>query len=263
MLQRFVRPDRWFARCGRLECAVVERRLSGAPAFMRGLRALFVCDTHVRPDTRDEDIRAFAARLKALSPDVLLLGGDYADHAKDALRLFDALAALRPPLGAFACVGNNDAEAWGDLPRLGREMSRRGLRLLVNESVAILRNGGTLFIGGVDERKLGAPRAAGLYPDAPSPDVYRVLLSHYPCLPDAKPDLMLSGHTHGGQFNLLGLTPFAVGFEQVFRRDMRPLAVAGLLDAGDMAMLVSKGVGASRIQWRVGARPEIDLLIFD
>ena len=263
MLQRFVRPDRWLAPCGRLACAVVERHVDGAPAFMRGLRALFVCDTHVRPGTRDEDIRAFAARMKALSPDVLLLGGDYADHAKDALRLFDALAALRPPLGAFGCVGNNDAEAWGDLSALGREMARRGLTLLVNESVSIPRSGGTLYVGGVDERKFGAPRAAGLYPDAPSPEVYRVLLSHYPCLPDLKPDLMLSGHTHGGQFNLLGLTPFAVGFEQVFRRDIRSMAISGMHDAGGMAMLVSKGVGASRIQWRVGARPEIDLLIFD
>ena len=262
MLQRFTRPDRWFARCGRLDCAVVERPIKKAPAFTRGLRALFVCDTHVLDRTRDEELRAFAARLAALSPDILLLGGDYADRAEDALRLFDALAALRPPLGAFACLGNNDAEAWESPAALKYEMAKRSISLLVNESVSIPFGGGALVVGGVDERKFGSPRAAGLYPDALEPGLYRVLLSHYPCMPDAKPDLMLSGHTHGGQFNLLGLTPFSIGFEQVFRRDMRAMAVAGLFDVDGMAMLVSKGVGASRIQWRVGARPEIDLLIF-
>lgn len=262
MLQRYSRPDRWLARCGRLECAVVERAIENAPTFMRGLRALYVSDTHVLPRTRDADIRALIDRVAALSPDLLLLGGDYADRADDALRLFDALAALRFPLGAFACLGNNDAEAWDSPAALREAMAGRGLRLLVNEAVTIPLKGGAIRLAGVDERKFGRPRAAGLYSDSPTPGVYRVLLSHYPSMPDVKPDLMLSGHTHGGQFNLLGMTPFVFGFEQIMRRDMRPLAVAGLLEAGGMKLLVSKGIGASRVQLRVGVRPEIDLLTF-
>ncbi len=262
MLQHYSRPDRWLARCGRLECTVVERTIENAPTFMRGLRALYVSDTHVLPRTQDADIRALTDRIAALSPDILLLGGDYADNAGDALRLFDALSALRFPLGAFGCLGNNDAEAWQSPAALSEAMTGRGLRLLVNEAVTIPVKGGAIRLAGVDERKFGKPRAAGLYSDSPTPGVYRVLLSHYPTMPDVKPDLMLSGHTHGGQFNLLGMTPFVFGFEQILRRDMRPMAVAGLLEAGGMKLLISKGVGASRIQLRMGVRPEIDLLSF-
>ena len=257
------KPDRHFARCGDLACAVVERRVAGAPPFMRGVKALFVSDTHVLPRTRTEDIEALAAKIARLAPDILLLGGDYADRQADAVRLFEALKPLRFPLGAWGVRGNNDVEAWKDRPEgLEAAMADAGLKLLVNASARIPVNGGTLIVGGVDEYKFGAPRTAGLYPDEPAPGVYRILLSHYPVMPDAKPDLMIAGHTHGGQFNLLGLTPFAIGFERVFRPHIRTLAVSGLHEAGDMRLLVSKGVGASRIPWRVGARPEIDRITF-
>ncbi len=262
MLQHFSRPDRWLGRCGRLNCVAHEWRVGNAPAFMRDLRALFVADTHVRPNTADTDIRAFTDRLAALSPDILLLGGDYADRTADARRLFAALGALRPPLGAYGCVGNNDAEAWSDPAVLGKAMAEGGVKLLVNAAERVSVNGGEIIVGGVDERKFGAPRAAELFPKVPSANIYRVLLSHYPCTPDAKPDLMLSGHTHGGQFNLLGVTPFTVGFERLLPKNMRLLATAGMFEIGGMRLLVSKGVGASRKQWRVGVRPEIDLLTF-
>ncbi len=159
MLQRYSRPDRWLARCGRLECAVVERAIENAPTFMRGLRALYVSDTHVLPRTRDADIRALIDRVAALSPDLLLLGGDYADRADDALRLFDALAALRFPLGAFACLGNNDAEAWDSPAALREAMAGRGLRLLVNEAVTIPLKGGAI-------RRLAMAVANGKKPQA-------------------------------------------------------------------------------------------------
>ena len=262
MRQLFSHPDAYLGRCGRLDCAVVERRIPGAPGFMRGLRAMFVSDTHVLRRTAQRDIDALVGRIAAQSPDLLLLGGDYGDRAADAVRLFDAMRALKPGLGAFGVWGNNDAEAWDDANALRDAMAKAGLRLLVNESARIDLDGGALYIGGVDERKFGHPSARGLYPQAAAPDAFRVLLSHYPCMPDLAPDLMLSGHTHGGQFNLLGVTPFTIGFERILRRDIAALAVGGLHEIDGMQLLVSKGVGASRIQWRVGARPEIDLLTF-
>ncbi|MBR1821007.1 MAG: hypothetical protein IJ769_05225, partial [Clostridia bacterium] len=206
---------------------------------------------------------ALMDKIEALAPDLLLLGGDYADRASDAARLFEAIKGLTPPrLGCYGVVGNNDVEAWSDLSALRRAMAAANCRLLVNESVQIPLGGCTLIIGGVDERKFGAPRARGLYPTRPEAGVYRVLLSHYPCMPDLTPDLMLSGHTHGGQFNLLGFTPFTIGFERILRHGMRSLAVSGLHEIGGMRLMVSKGVGASRLQWRLGVRSEINLIEF-
>lgn len=263
MRQLFSRPNLYIARCGHLDCDVVERRVPGAPGFVRGLRALFVCDTHVLRRTTARDIDALVDRIATQRPDILLLGGDYADRSEDASRLFEAMAAIRPPLGSFAVMGNNDAEAWPNVRALRDALAAADIRLLLNESARIPLNGGTLYIGGVKDHKHRRSSARGLYPEAPAPDCWRVLLSHYPCAPDVPPDVMLSGHTHGGQFNLLGLTPFTIGFERILRRDLAALAVAGQSTHGDMRLIVSKGVGASRIQWRVGVRPQIDLIVFD
>lgn len=261
MLPLCSRPDLYLGRSGRLECAVARREIA-APPFMRGLKAALVCDIHALPRTRDADMRALAEKISGLGADLLLLGGDYADRRADAERLFAALAAVKPRLGGYGVLGNNDAEAWNDGNGLRALMQGAGFHLLVNESVRLDVNGGALIIAGVDEHKYGAPRARGLFPEAPAPNRYRLLLSHYPCMPDALPDLMLSGHTHGGQFNCLGLTPFSIGFERLFHRNMQSLAASGLHEVRGVRLLVSKGIGASRLQVRVGVRPEIDLITF-
>ena len=262
MYQFFSRPDRYIAWCGDLRCTVVERRIPGAPAFLRGLRVLFVSDVHVRPRTTDSQIADFAGRLAALKPDLALWGGDYADRAAPAVRLFERLHALKPPLGSFGVLGNNDTEAWPDIDRLREVMARAGIRLLVNEFQPIALDGGTLIVAGIHDYRHGDPDAAGLYP-GPKRDRYRILLSHYPILPDPRPDLMLSGHTHGGQFNLLGFTPFTIGFERIFASRRASRYIAGLHRDGDAQVLVSKGIGASRLPLRIGVRPEVELLAFE
>ena len=261
MSQLFCKPDRYIGVCGRLACEVVEHRVE-APEFLRGTRALFLSDAHVTRRTTEADLDAFAARVAEIAPDLVLWGGDFADEAVHARRLFNHLRAIAPPLGSFAAPGNNDREAWSDLGRLREVMADAGIRLLVNESVEIPVGAGWLTIAGVDEYFRGAPDSAGLYPETVGPDAWRLLISHFPILPERLPDLMLSGHTHGGQFNLLGLTPYTIGFERLFSRKFPPAYVAGIYEAGATRLLVSKGIGASRIPLRVGVRPEIDLVVF-
>ena len=60
-----------------------------------------------------------------------------------------------------------------------------------------------------------------------------------------------------------GVTPYAIGFERLTKPHIHSLAISGLHDLGDMKLLVSKGIGASRLQLRVGVRPEINLLLFE
>ena len=263
MIQRFSKPDRYFARCGHLDAAVNEHRIDGAPPFMRGLRAMFVSDLHVLKRTTQAELDALVKRIADAEPRLLLLGGDYSDRAADCARFFKALGRYSFSLGSYGVLGNNDAEAWtDDISGLRRLMSGAGCRLLVNEAVEIPFNGGALSVAGIDEYRYGRPRPESLWRGRNNEDCYRILLSHYPVLPERRPDLMLCGHTHGGQFNLLGLTPFAIGFERFKRPKRASVAVAGLRDVGGMKLLVSKGVGASRLQLRVGVRPEIDLLVF-
>ena len=264
LIQRFSKPDWYFARCGHLDAALAEHAIGGAPPFMRGLRAVFVADVHVLGRTTRAELDALIGRIAAAGPHLLLLGGDYSDDNDNCVRFFDALAGLSLPLRAFGVMGNNDAEAWkGNLRTLRRTMSRAGCKLLINQSVCIPLDGGTLCVGGIDEYHYGHPRPDRLWRDPVRQPRYRILLSHYPVLPDERPDLMLCGHTHGGQFNCLGLTPFAIGFERFGHPPRASAAISGLHDVDGMKLLVSKGIGASRLQLRVGVQPEIDLLAFE
>ena len=134
MYQLFPRPDLYIARSGTLNAVVTEHAIGGAPEFMRGLRALFVTDVHVLRRTTQYQLEALARRIAGTTPDMLLLGGDYGDRAEDAARLFEVLSTVKPPLGAFGVIGNNDAEAWsGRLNELRRLMARAGCGMLVNE----------------------------------------------------------------------------------------------------------------------------------
>ncbi|MBR1560797.1 MAG: metallophosphoesterase [Clostridia bacterium] len=230
---------------------------------MRGVTAVFLSDVHVTRRTTEADMDALAGKVAALKPDLILLGGDYADEAEHTVRLFRRLKGLSAPLGAYAVVGNNDREAFGDLGPLRRLMAESGFELLVNAARPIDLPGGRLIVAGLDEYRYGHPDPAGLYPSDPAPDAYRLLLSHYPHDVEPMPDLMLSGHTHGGQFNFLGLTPYAVGFERLLTPHRASRFIAGLHAFRGGQVLVSKGIGASRIPLRIGVRPEIEMIRFD
>ena len=263
MFQFFSKPDHYIGLCGDLRCEVKAAQVPGASAFMRGTRALFVTDIHASARTTDADIAALKAKLAGVRADLLLFGGDFADEAEHAIRLLRGLSGLTAPLGVYTVVGNNDREAFENIDELRRLMGEAGIRLLVNEAVTLSVNGGKLIVAGLDEYKYGNPDATGLYPDAARPDTCRLLLSHYPIAVAPMPDLMLSGHTHGGQFNALGATPYTIGFERILKRRRASRYIAGLHRHGDGWTLVGKGIGASRIPLRVGVAPEVNLIEFN
>jgi predicted MPP superfamily phosphohydrolase len=230
-----------------------EIAIENAPVFLQGLNVLFVSDIHLRKCVPDEKLRALINLIRAQNADLILFGGDYAETADQHARFFEALSGVQAKYGIYGVMGNNDREAFPDTDVFRRLAARGGMRLLVNEFETI-DAGGYLQIGGCDDHKWGKPCTKDLF----SGNDYRILLSHFPVKPDCHADLMLSGHTHGGQFNILGITPYTVGFEFGYHME----AVSGLHKFSNRQLLVSKGIGASRIQLRVGVAPEINLVTF-
>lgn len=260
MSRFFPKPDLYFASSARPEIAVTRNVITGAPQWLRGVRMLFASDFHMRPGM---DAERILAAMTGEKYDLILLGGDFADKKEDALRLFDVFSGLRASMGIFAVPGNNDAEAFIDTASLEAALGGFGCRLLVNGSALVECGGGRLLIGGVDEPRHGASSYDDLFGEGGD---YRILLSHYPILPpggSVQPELMLSGHTHGGQFNAFGLTPYAIGFERLGgMKRLAPAMVCGQRRFGSTELIVSKGIGASRIQLRAGVRPEVHSLSF-
>ena len=217
---------------------------------LAGMKLAFFSDIHASPRFSDAAMEALLARVAALGADIVCIGGDFAEDEESLARLLRFFPLLSPPLGVYACLGNNDRE----LPGFARMLEGHA-RLLVNGSV--LLEG--LRLGGVDERKHGHPRPEAVFPhDGASA---RVLLSHYPVACDfgagARPDLQLSGHTHGGQFNALGITPYTFFFEP-----RRHAWVSGECTLGGVRTIVSNGIGMSRVTLRVGAPPQVHLVRF-
>lgn len=217
---------------------------------LAGMKLAFFSDIHASPRFSDAAMEALLARVAALGADIVCIGGDFAEDEESLARLLRFFPLLSPPLGVYACLGNNDRE----LPGFARMLEGHA-RLLVNGSV--LLEG--LRLGGVDERKHGHPRPEAIFPhDGASA---RVLLSHYPVACDfgvgARPDLQLCGHTHGGQFNVLGITPYTFFFEP-----RRHAWVSGECTLGGVRTIVSNGIGMSRVTLRVGAPPQVHLVRF-
>lgn len=230
---------------------VQETIITGAPAFMQGLNALFISDVHLRRPVKDEQLQALMALIRTQKADMILFGGDYAETADQHERFFKALSGVQARLGIYGVMGNNDREAFPDTEAFRALASGGGMKLLINESLT-LENG--LCIGGCDDHKRGNPRTKDLFGGA----AYRILISHFPVKPDCDAELMLSGHTHGGQFNFLGITPYSAGFEFAYRM----MAISGLRPLGNGKLLVSEGIGVSRLPLRMGVKPRIHLVKF-
>lgn len=215
------------------------------------LKIAFAADFHLRKGMDAEKIAEILSEMRA---DVLILGGDIADREADARRMLSALRPLHFPLGKFAVCGNNDTEAFQNHARFKNACKENGIRLLLNEGV---RLGNThAFLAGVAEKDK-ADSAKALC--GAEKGQYRILAGHFPQdeLLKNESDLILCGHTHGGQFNFFGLTPYTVGYE----RKLHIKQVSGLKRWGRAQMLVSKGIGASKIPVRIGVKSEVHLII--
>lgn len=235
-------------------------------------------DTRFMPMSR---IMQVVDRANALGADLIYIGGDLSaqnNALMTPLPLEDtvaALARLKAPLGVFAVLGNHDwwddpatQKAQAGPPRVAQLWRDAGVRLLVNEAVE-LDHPSFAWVAGLDSQQaferpkrqhVGADDLEQALAGVP-PDALGILLAHEPDIfpelakrPGPGPiDLVLSGHTHGGQIRLFGRSPvipsnygarYAYGHSREAGRDL----------------IVSGGLGCSLMPLRLGVLPEIVLV---
>jgi len=144
-----------------------------------------------------------------------------------------------------------------DVPRLRHELERRGMQVLHNSAIRLQSGGTDLFLAGVDDLQEGHPDLAAALAgvDASAP---LLLLSHNPDILQApaahRADLILAGHTHGGQIVLPFLGPAHTQTDILSRAD-----ASGHVFLGDTQLYISRGLGEG-IPLRFGAPPHITLL---
>jgi predicted MPP superfamily phosphohydrolase len=186
-------------------------------------------------------------RVNALEPDLILLGGDYVyTGTRFESSCFSRLASLRAPLGCFAVLGNHDygrPDSENPGPGLAvKAAADAGIPLLRNQGTWLEKDGERVRLGGVADYRASTSDADPIIRDTAGDD-FVLLVSHNPDfsedLPEGRVDLVLSGHTHGGQLTLLGVWGLVAPSEygQKYR--------TGIVKNDVTTVIVSNGIGVS------------------
>ncbi len=234
----------------------------GLPRAFHGVRIAQLTDFHCGQQIPRDYLEHALRVTTAEKPDLIALTGDFVHkgyrHVQDAARLFHGLKA---PLGVFAVLGNHDFAVRNALgirryPGLHKAIAdalgRAGVTVLRNETVRVSRDGDSLLVAGIDDlwsREADADAAL----NKQCLKTPRVVLAHNPqsveLFENHRADLVLSGHTHGGQVDWPGLGRVLLG-KKAKRWS------AGLYQHNGAHLYVNKGVGFGW-RFRFGVRPEI------
>jgi predicted MPP superfamily phosphohydrolase len=177
----------------------------------RPLRIVQITDPHIGPFMSVERLRRICARAVAKGSDLVFLTGDFLtmESQSDPALLRRALEPLRAMPGkVFACYGNHDHEA---IDTVVTALADNGITLLVDDEQVVQTGAGPVQIVGMDfvwrDREAHMERVCREHPRKPG--MTRIVLLHDPGafrhLPEGEGDLVLSGHTHGGQVGLVSL----------------------------------------------------------
>lgn len=230
----------------------------GSAREERPLRIVQITDPHLGPFMSVARLRRIAERAVKAEPDLVFLTGDFLtmESHGDPDLLLSALEPLRAlPGRVFACHGNHDHEAPAVV---ARALARNGITLLVDDAHEVETEAGHVQIVGMDfafrDRAARLARVCEQHPRQPGKT--RIVLLHDPGafkhLPPGEGDLVLSGHTHGGQVGLLSL-----GLSWTFLRlfgDTIP--DHGFWARGTDRMYIHRGTGHYGFPLRLGVPAE-------
>lgn len=237
----------------------------GLPAAFAGFRIVQLSDFHCSRQVTPSYLQEAVDLAQSQNADLVVLTGDFIHRGYKYIdAAADTLSQLSAPHGVLAVLGNHDYSVRNALGfrryrhlhrAVARGLTARGIRVLHNETVRLARGNDEVHLVGVEDlwsRTCDLDQAfAGLSATVPC-----IALAHNPRtverLAGRRCDLMLSGHTHGGQVNWPGLGG------PLRNRNGRRL-IAGLYQYHDTYVYVNKGVGFG-FRFRFGVRPEVAVL---
>lgn len=246
------------------------------PEAFKGLKIVHISDIHSGSLDDVQAVEKGVKKIMDLKPDLVFFTGDLVNNvATEMDSLKDVFSGIKAPLGVYSILGNHD---YGDyvqwpnkeaknenLDRLKDVHAQMGWRLLLNENIAIEKDGAKIGLIGVENwgAKANFSRYGDLKKAYEGAEQYpfKILLSHDPSHWDAEVckhytdiDLMLSGHTHGMQFGVeipgFRWSPVQYVYKQW----------SGLYNNGEQKLYVNRGFGFLGYPGRVGMLPEITLL---
>jgi predicted MPP superfamily phosphohydrolase len=235
----------------------VERQeifLRRLPKALDGFRVVHLSDLHYGPLVESRHLERAIAVANELNPDLIALTGDYISQERTyAAPCAELVGRLRARHGVFAILGNHDH--WTDATLIADLFSAEGIRMLINEGVRIDAREHSFWLAGVDDTMVGLEDLPLSLAGAQDGE-FKLLLAHNPTIlrraARADVDLVLSGHTHGGQVTL---RPEKNSSGRPRRRMLR-----GLGRRANTQIYVTRGLGTVVLPIRYGCPPEVTLL---
>jgi uncharacterized protein len=223
------------------------------------MNALVISDFHLGPYKGEEWARRVVEKAKEFSPDIIFLPGDFVFVNSSKAESLSVLGELSAPLGVFAVTGNHEYQA-GATDEVVAVLEAHGIEVLKNESIALEHNQQEFILAGISDIWFDGNMSRTVH--GLESDQIVILLSHNP---DAVlytganvVDLIVSGHTHGGQIRL----PFIGSVPQIpnqlgraYDRDVRAY--------GNQQIFVTSGVGESGSRARLFNPPEMAILTIE
>ena len=224
------------------------------PKAIDGLRIVHLSDLHYGPLVDPRHLERAIEIANDLNPDLIALTGDYISQDRSYAAACAALVGrLRARYGVFAVLGNHDH--WTDATLIADLFRAEGIRVLLNEGLRLDINGEAFWLAGVDDTMVGLEDLS-LALAGSTDSEFKLLLAHNPIILRrawrADVDLVLSGHTHGGQVTL---RPEKNRSGRPRRRLLR-----GLGRRGNTQIYVTRGLGTVVLPIRYGCPPEVSVL---
>ena len=224
------------------------------PRTFNGFRIVHLSDIHHSPFTRSEQIERAVETANRLKPDIIALTGDYISHDRQyAAPCAEMLGRLRARFGVFAVLGNHDH--WTDAALITDLFRAEGITVLVNQGMRFELGEEAFWLAGVDDTMVGLEDLSLALAGARETEM-KLLLAHNPIIlrraARAGVDLVLSGHTHGGQVKLRS--------EQSASGRPKRRLLRGLGRKGNTQIYVTRGLGTVVLPIRYGCPPEVSLL---
>ena len=246
-----------FIERGAISACPVDLQIKGLPRDLDGLRLSQLTDIHLGPFLGVKELRRAVDIANEFQPHLALVTGDLVSERGDPLDLcIQELSALRSSDGVFGCLGNHEGylriEAY-----VAAECRRVGIDILRGRRRRLSFGKTHLYLLGTDYQKMGGHYFVD--PAVQTGEVcLNVLLSHnpdvFPVAAAQGHDLIISGHTHGGQVNLE-----ICGWPLNVARFYTPY-IHGQYRRGGSLLYVSRGIGTVGIPLRLGAPPEVNLI---
>lgn len=229
-------------------------KLTHVCGHLAGRRAVHLSDIHVdRHQQRHENV---ILAIEELAPDWIFITGDLVNVPEGLPHLFEFLARLRKIAPVYITLGNHDHYSGVPVSQFSELADRHKITLLINQTTFIQTGSGELAIVGVDDPSLHRADLQCIPP--PANRRFTLLLAHAPNILDMMDedhavDLILCGHSHGGQWQIPGVPTFWLPPGCRGR-------ISGRHENARHRLYVNRGLGWSFLPMRWNCRPEIAVI---